>query len=151
MGEQCDAIQNLIPHSIQNFAICAMYIPWDPPLVLHVLTSWRPACSRSLPHMHVQRWDLARIWTSNHPDRRTKKNYFTIWCSICLPQVSSTWVCHISCKYPKCQVLTNNFWTHALSYLRRFLVLLSMSITRKSQFFSLLITVVDKEACILID
>ena len=26
-----------------------MYIPWDPPLVLHVLTSWWPACCQS-PH-----------------------------------------------------------------------------------------------------
>ena len=33
-----------------------MYIPQDSPLVLHLLTSWRPARSRSLPHMHVQRW-----------------------------------------------------------------------------------------------
>ena len=46
------------------FAIFAevnvMYIPQDSPLVLHLPTSWRPACSRSLPHMHVQRWDLAQ-------------------------------------------------------------------------------------------
>ena len=42
-----------------------MYIPQDPPLVLHLPTSWRPACSRSLPHMHVQRWDLAQIRTCN--------------------------------------------------------------------------------------
>ena len=27
-------------------------------------------CSQSLPHMHQPRWDLARIQTSNHPDRR---------------------------------------------------------------------------------
>ena len=38
-----------------------MYIPQDPPLVLHLLTSWQPAHSQSLPHMHVQRWDLAQI------------------------------------------------------------------------------------------
>ena len=38
-----------------------MYIPSDPPLVLHVLTSWWPACSRSLPHMYVHRWDVAGI------------------------------------------------------------------------------------------
>ena len=47
------------------FAIFAeanvMYIPQDSPLVLHLLTSWWPARSRSLPHMHVQRWDLAQI------------------------------------------------------------------------------------------
>ena len=36
-----------------------MYIPWDPPLVLHLPTSWWPVRSRSLPHMHVQRRDLA--------------------------------------------------------------------------------------------
>ena len=47
-----------------------MYIPRDPCLVLHMPTSWQPACSRSLPHMHVQRWDLARIQISNRPDRR---------------------------------------------------------------------------------
>ena len=37
------------------FAIFAeanvMYIPQDSPLVLHLPTSWRPARSRSLPHM----------------------------------------------------------------------------------------------------
>ena len=47
-----------------------MYIPQDSPLVLHLLTSWQPACSRSLPHMHVQRWDLAQIRTCNHTNRR---------------------------------------------------------------------------------
>ena len=47
-----------------------MYIPPDPPLVLHLLTSWQLVCSRSLPHMHVQRWDLAQIRTGNHPNRR---------------------------------------------------------------------------------
>ena len=43
------------------FAIFAeanvMYIPQDSPLVLHLPTSCRPARSRSLPHMHVQRWE----------------------------------------------------------------------------------------------
>ena len=47
------------------FAIFAeayvMCIPQDSPLVLHLPTSWWPARSRSLPHMHVQRWDLAQI------------------------------------------------------------------------------------------
>ena len=56
------------------FAIFAeanvMYIPQDSPLVLHLPTSWRPACSRSLPHMHVQRWDLAQIRTCNRTNRR---------------------------------------------------------------------------------
>ena len=33
----------------------------DSPLVLHLPTSWQPARGRSLPHMHVQRWDLARF------------------------------------------------------------------------------------------
>ena len=47
-----------------------MYIPQDSPLVLHLLTSWRPARSRSLPHMHVQRWDLAQIRTCNRTNRR---------------------------------------------------------------------------------
>ena len=32
-----------------------MYIPQDSPLVLHLPTSWQPACSWSLSHMHVQR------------------------------------------------------------------------------------------------
>ena len=56
------------------FAIFAeanvMYIPQDSPLVLHLLTSWRPARSRSLPHMHVQRWDLVQIRTCNRTNRR---------------------------------------------------------------------------------
>ena len=56
------------------FAIFAevnvMYIPQDSPLVLHLPTSWRPARSRSLPHMHVQRWDLAQIRTCNRTNRR---------------------------------------------------------------------------------
>ena len=47
-----------------------MYIPWDPPLVLHMLTSWQPVCSWSLPHMHQQRWELTGIQTANHPHRR---------------------------------------------------------------------------------
>ena len=32
-----------------------MYIPWDPPLVLHELTSWRPTCHQSCPHILLQR------------------------------------------------------------------------------------------------
>ena len=56
------------------FAISAeanvMYIPQDSPLVLHLPTSWRPARSRSLPHMHVQRWDLAQFQMSNRTNRR---------------------------------------------------------------------------------
>ena len=56
------------------FAIFAeanvMYIPQDSPLVLHLPTSWQPACSRSLPHMHVQRWDLAWFQTCNRTNRR---------------------------------------------------------------------------------
>ena len=47
-----------------------MYLPSDPPLVLHLLTSWQLAHSWSLPHMHQQRWDLAWIQTGNHPHRR---------------------------------------------------------------------------------
>ena len=47
-----------------------MYIPWDSPLVLHLPTSWRPACSWSLPHMRVQRWDLARFRMCNRTNRR---------------------------------------------------------------------------------
>ena len=47
-----------------------MYIPQDSPLVLDLPTSWQPACSRSLPHMHVQRWDLAQIRTCNCTNRR---------------------------------------------------------------------------------
>ena len=52
------------------FAIFAevnvMYIPQDSPLVLHLPTSWRPGHSRSLPHMHVQRWDLAQFRTERN-------------------------------------------------------------------------------------
>ena len=33
-----------------------MYIPRDPPLVLHLLTSWWPVCSWSCPHILLQRW-----------------------------------------------------------------------------------------------
>ena len=47
-----------------------MYIPQDSPLVLHLPTSWQPARSQSLPHMHVQRLDLAWIRTCNPTDRR---------------------------------------------------------------------------------
>ena len=56
------------------FAIFAeanvMYIPQDSPLVLHLPTSWQPVHSRSLPHMHVQRWDLARFRMCNRTNRR---------------------------------------------------------------------------------
>ena len=56
------------------FAIFAeanvMYIPQDSPLVLHLPTSWQLARSRSLPHMHVQRWDLAQTRTCNRKNRR---------------------------------------------------------------------------------
>ena len=54
-----------------NFAEAnVMYIPQDSPLVLHLPTSWWPARSRSLPHMHVQRWDLARFRTCDRTNRR---------------------------------------------------------------------------------
>ena len=33
-----------------------MCIPRDPPVVLHLPTSWWPACSRSCPHILLQRW-----------------------------------------------------------------------------------------------
>ena len=52
-----------------------MYIPQDSPLVLHLPTSWQPAHSRSLPHMHVQRWDLAQIRTCNRTNRRRMRYY----------------------------------------------------------------------------
>ena len=32
-----------------------MYIPQDPPLVLHMPTSWQPACRQSCPHILLQR------------------------------------------------------------------------------------------------
>ena len=47
-----------------------MYIPQDSPLVLHLPTSWQLARSWSLPHMHVQRWDLARFRTCDRTNRR---------------------------------------------------------------------------------
>ena len=33
-----------------------MYVPWDPPLVLHLPTSWQPARCWSCPHILLQRW-----------------------------------------------------------------------------------------------
>ena len=33
-----------------------MYIPQDPPLVLHLLTSWQLVRSRSCPYILLQRW-----------------------------------------------------------------------------------------------
>ena len=33
-----------------------MYVPRDPPLVLHLSTSWGPAHSRSCPHILLQWW-----------------------------------------------------------------------------------------------
>ena len=74
------------------FAIFAeanvMYIPQDSPLVLHLPTSWRPARSWSLPHMHVQRWDLAQIRMCNCTNRRQMRYHcvsdlanFTLDCS----------------------------------------------------------------------
>ena len=39
-----------------------MYVPWDPPLVLHLPTYWLPACIRSCPHILFQRWGC---WDSN--------------------------------------------------------------------------------------
>ena len=47
-----------------------MYIPRDPPLVLHLLSldSWQR--SQSLSHMHQPRWYLAQIRTGNHQHRR---------------------------------------------------------------------------------
>ena len=67
---------------IQFFAEAnVMYILRDPPLLLHVLTSWRLARSWSLPHMHVQRymhqqrWDLAHILTGNHQHRRRRRHH----------------------------------------------------------------------------
>ena len=32
-----------------------MYIPQDPPLVLHMPTSWQPACRQSCPHILLQK------------------------------------------------------------------------------------------------
>ena len=53
-----------------------MYIPWYPPLVLHLPTSWQPAHCQSLPHMHVQWGDLVQIRMGNHPDRRRTVYFF---------------------------------------------------------------------------
>ena len=49
-----------------------MYMPSDLCLVLHLLIPWDPAFSQSLPPMHQQRLELARIWTGNHPIWRQK-------------------------------------------------------------------------------
>ena len=68
-----------------------MYIPQDPPLVLHMLTSWQLAHSQSLPQMHVQRWDLARIRTSNCPDRRRTRYH----CASDPALTRRDFVCHL--------------------------------------------------------
>ena len=60
-----------------------MYIPQDSPLVLHLPTSWWPARSRSLPHMHVQRWDLAQIRTCNRTNRRRTRYHCASDPAIC--------------------------------------------------------------------
>ena len=57
--------ERLLPYSLLA-KMNVMYISQDPLLVLHMPTSWWPAHSQSLPHMHVQRLDLARIRTGNH-------------------------------------------------------------------------------------
>ena len=44
-----------LPYSL--FAeVNVMYIPWDPPLVLHLSTLWWPARCWSCPHILLQRW-----------------------------------------------------------------------------------------------
>ena len=43
-----------------------MYIPRDPPLVLHMPT----IVAGNFATMHQPRWDLAQIQMGNHPDRR---------------------------------------------------------------------------------
>ena len=53
-----------------------MYIPQNSPQVLHLPTSWRLVRSRSLPHMHVQRWDLARFRTCYRMNRRRSQSGF---------------------------------------------------------------------------
>ena len=55
-----------------------MYIFRHPLLVPHVPTSWHPACSQSLPHMHVHTRDLALTRTSNHPERIYVFSIFSI-------------------------------------------------------------------------
>ena len=62
---------------------------WDLPLVLHVPTSWWQVCSWSLPHMHVQRWDLAWIRMGNHPHRRQTRNHCASELALNILQVMS--------------------------------------------------------------
>ena len=38
-----------------------MYIPWDPPLVLHLPTSCQPACCQSCPHILLQWWGCSAV------------------------------------------------------------------------------------------
>ena len=77
-GDVSSGLQSQSAFSLIHFfaEVKVMYIPQDPPLVLHVLTSWQPACSRSLPHMHVMRWDLAQIRTGNHPHRSQTRYHY---------------------------------------------------------------------------
>ena len=63
-----------------------MYIPQDSPLVLHLPTSWWPARSRSLPHMHVQRWDLARFRTCDRTNRRRTRYHCASDPAFSMPQ-----------------------------------------------------------------
>ena len=45
----------VLPYSL-FVEVNVMYIPQDPPLVLHLPTSWQSACSWSCPHILLQRW-----------------------------------------------------------------------------------------------
>ena len=47
-----------------------MYIAQDPCLVLHMLTSWQPAHSWSLPHMHVQEVALGSDSNGQSPGQK---------------------------------------------------------------------------------
>ena len=62
----------VLPYSL--FAeVNVMYIPWDPPLVLHLLTTWWPAHSRSCPHILLQRWGCRDL------NSCCSQNIFTNW------------------------------------------------------------------------
>ena len=58
----------VLPYSLFCGGECNVHSPRSTYGATHA--SWQPVRSLSLPHMHVQRWDLARIGTGNNLDRR---------------------------------------------------------------------------------
>ena len=69
-----------------------MYIPQDPPLVLHLPTSWWPVCSRSCPHILLWGWRDSNLCSQNicEPDalptelNRDRQAQYTLYFHILL-------------------------------------------------------------------